>query len=701
VWTVTPADDDVRRDGIGLDTDDRSWPTIEVPGHWRLTPGFGHHDGPLLHRRRFELAPPEEGRRRWITFDGIFYQADVWLDGAYLGDPEGYFVPHAFDVTALSRLGDEHVLAVEVACPPLHSHRGRRNITGVFQHWDGLPLDWNPGGIWRDVRVVDTGPVRIDRLRVLCRDADEARAHLLLHTRLDSDTGRTVRVRTRIDGRPVAESEHVLAAGANDVEWRLDVDRPALWWPRALGDQPLTTVEVDVVVEGVTSDLATRRTGLRQVAWNDWICSVNGERLFLKGANLLPTRAGLAAATPEEVRRDVELAAEIGLDVLRVHGHIARPEVYDAADELGILLLQDFPLQWGYARSVRPRAVEQARAAVDLLGHHPSIASWTAHNDPAAVAVGLEGDTPRRRLAYLAAHQLPSWNKSVLDRWVKRAFETADPTRPCVPHSGVLPHLPRLDGTDSHFYFGWYHGSVDDLPRLARRLPRLVRFLSEFGAQSVPEHADFLDPAAWPDLDWERLARDHGLQKWVFDLRVPPAEHPTFESWRHATQTYQAELVRRHVETLRLLKYRPTGGFCVFAWNDPAPMVSWSLLDHERAPKPAFRALARACEPVLVVIEQPPAAVTVGDRLRLRVHVVNDLRTALDDAVIDVTATWPGGRRAWRFSGSIGADEVARVGRLDLRVPDTLGVLRIDARLTAGDRVVDRHVTTAVTVAPG
>jgi beta-mannosidase len=265
----------------------------------------------------------------------------------------------------------------------------------------------------------------------------------------------------------------------------------------------------------------------------------------------------------------------------------------------------------------------------------------------------------------------------------------------------VLPHLPRLDGTDSHFYFGWYHGSVDDLPRLARRLPRLVRFLSEFGAQSVPEHADFLDPAAWPDLDWERLARDHGLQKWVFDLRVPPAEHPTFESWRHATQTYQAELVRRHVETLRLLKYRPTGGFCVFAWNDPAPMVSWSLLDHERAPKPAFRALARACEPVLVVIEQPPAAVTVGDRLRLRVHVVNDLRTALDDAVIDVTATWPGGRRAWRFSGSIGADEVARVGRLDLRVPDTLGVLRIDARLTAGDRVVDRHVTTAVTVAPG
>ena len=57
--------------------------------------------------------------------------------------------------------------------------------------------------------------------------------------------------------------------------------------------------------------------------------------------------------------------------------------------------MQDFPLLWGYARSVRAQAVDQARAAVDQLGHHPSIVSWTAHNDPAAVAIGIEGDSPR------------------------------------------------------------------------------------------------------------------------------------------------------------------------------------------------------------------------------------------------------------------------------------------------------------------
>ena len=83
--------------------------------------------------------------------------------------------------------------------------------------------------------------------------------------------------------------------------------------------------------------------------------------MFLKGANLLPTRPGLADASRADVRRDVELAVEAGLDVLRVQAHIAGHELYRLADELGVLLLQDFPLQWGYARQIRREAVRQVR----------------------------------------------------------------------------------------------------------------------------------------------------------------------------------------------------------------------------------------------------------------------------------------------------------------------------------------------------
>ena len=700
MWRVTPADDEQRRDGIGLATDDSSWPQITVPGHWRSHPEFAESDGPLLYRRRFDVDELPAGRRRWLTLDGIFYQADVWFDGAYLGDAEGYFMPHTFDVTALSQIGDEHVVAVETVCSPQDGHRGKRNITSIFQHWDGMDRDWNPGGIWRPVHLYDTGPARIDRLRVLCRDADEARAHVLLRASVDCDQSRSVIVRTFVDGDVVTVTERRLAAGSNELNWSIDIANPQLWWPRSLGDQPLTTVEVEVEIDGRVSDSRIRRTGLRVVAWNNWSCSVNGERLFLKGANLLPTRAGLAHATPAEMRRDIELAVEAGLDALRVHGHIAPRHVYEAADELGMLLLQDFPLQWGYARSVKDQAIAQAQAAVDQLGHHPSIIQWNAHNDPAAVAIGIEGDSTKSRLRYLAAHQLPSWNRTVLDRWVRRSFERADPTRLCVPHSGVLPHFPLLDGTDSHFYFGWYHGDVRDVERLASAVPRVMRFLSEFGAQAVPETADFIDVDAWPDLDWDTLATRHGLQKWVFDERVPPAEFDTFDAWRRATQMYQAELLRHHIELLRRLKYRPTGGFCMFALNDPAPVVSWSVLDHERVPKLGWEALKRACAPVIVVADRPPEVVAPGELLSLDVHVVNDLRHTISGAVVDITASWSGGTRRWRVGGDIARDDCVRVGTVSMDVPDTLGALTIDVILTAGELIQTNHYSTAITHVP-
>ena len=228
----------------------------------------------------------------------------------------------------------------------------------------------------------------------------------------------------------------------------------------------------------------------------------------------------------------------------------------------------------------------------------------------------------------------------------------------------------------------------------------MVRFVSEFGAQAVPESADFIDTTGWPELDWEHLAVHHGLQKWVFDERVPPAEFATFDEWRRATQTYQAELVRHHIEVLRRLKYRPTGGFCVFAMNDAMPMVSWGLLDHERVPKLGWEALRQACRPVLVVADRPPSIVTPEERLALDVHAINDLRTAVDPAVVEIVATWAGGERRWRFGGSIDADECVKVGTIELEVPHTLGALTFDLTLTAAGISVRNHYASVVTVVP-
>jgi beta-mannosidase len=679
-WRASVADDELVRWFADPDFDDDGWAPIRVPSHWRSNDAFAETDGPLLYRTHFSTPtakPPDDWEaldtRWWLALEGAFYSSDVWLDGDYVGDTEGYFFPHVFEVTDQLELGGDHTLAIDLTCSPQRDRTAKRNLTGVFQHWDCIDPEWNPGGLWRPVRLATTGPVQIRHARVLCRDATAEAATVFLRAVLDTRETRSVEIVTTIAGQRFVETRP-LAAGENRVEWTVAVASPELWWPRALGEPKLYDLDVEIRTEDRVADRRRWRVGLRSVQLRNWILEVNGERMFLKGANLGPTAMALGDATDAQLRRDVELGVEAGLDLLRVHAHVTRPELYDAADELGMLLWQDFPMQWGYARTVRRQARRQAREMVDLLAHHASVAIWCGHNEP--LALDIDADTvsdpeAMRSIALrgAAAMMLPTWNKTVLDHSVRRVLLKNDPSRPAVAHSGIFPHPPQFEGTDSHLYFGWYHGDERQLAQLLRWWPRLARFVSEFGAQAVPEHASFCEPERWPDLDWSRLQHRHSLQKARFDAYVPPRDYPTFDAWRVATQAYQAELLRYHVETLRRLKYRPTGGFVQFCLTDAYPSVTWSVLDHERTPKAGYAALTRACAPVIIVADRLPDHVEPGEQLSLAVHVVNDLRTDLLAGIATARLSWGEGAHEWRWQGDVPADSCVQVGTIELSAP--------------------------------
>ena len=99
LWQVAIADEELRRTFADRSTDDATWEQLDVPGHWRSSTAFADTDGPLFYRRSFSNPVADGGRggRDWLVLDGIFYQGDVWLDGAYLGDTEGYFIRHTFE----------------------------------------------------------------------------------------------------------------------------------------------------------------------------------------------------------------------------------------------------------------------------------------------------------------------------------------------------------------------------------------------------------------------------------------------------------------------------------------------------------------------------------------------------------------------------------------------------------------------------
>jgi beta-mannosidase len=260
----------------------------------------------------------------------------------------------------------------------------------------------------------------------------------------------------------------------------------------------------------------------------------------------------------------------------------------------------------------------------------------------------------------------------------------------------MLPSPPRFDGTDSHLYLGWYVGYDDQLADLAAAAPRLVRFVSEFGAQAVPRDAAFIDSRRWPDLDWDQLASRHGLQKEQFDRYVPPTAFESFDEWALATRRYQADIVRFAIETLRRLKYRPTGGFAQYTFADSAPGVTFSLLDVDRRPKEAFDALVAACRPVIVVADRLPGHLHGDEALAIDVHAVSDLRTALVGAELRARVTTPDGERDHMWRGDVPADGCIRVTTLSLVVPPRDGDLVIDLELRCGELVATNSYRTTI-----
>jgi beta-mannosidase len=630
----TFAEPDVRDDGDGS-----GWFDVTVPHHWRAEPTLATSDGPVLYRRKFQHSAPRE--RAFLELDGIFYYGDIWLDGEYLGATEGAFSSHAFEVTDALQSRSEHLLAIEVACPPPRDRATKRTITGAYFASALLDPDLNPGGIWKPARVVECGAIRIARARVVCTEASVERGRLECKVTLDAGaTSRAARLHAVVRGPNddvLLDAFRVvnLAAERNDLSWTLSVEQPPRWWPRGCGPQPLCRVELTVEADGAVSDARTFRTAFREVRGHDLRFTVNGEARFLKGASYGPPRALLGDASDELLHDDVQRALDANLDFLRVHGHIAPDALYDAADEAGLLLWQDFPMIGGYARGLRREAGRQARAMVDRLAHHPSVFAWCAHDAPLGDVTGAQ---------LVAGATLPTWGKEVLDRSVGRAIARRDPSRPIVPHSGA--------GDDAHLWFGWRHGTLAGLAPAVRTIPRLARFVSAFGAQSVPESAAWMHPERWPELDWDELAARYCMERGPFLSHVPPADAKSFDEWREATQAYHAALLQLQIEDLRRCKSNPAGGFAVFAFADPGPAVGFGVLDHERVPKRAYGALRDACRPLLPMVDPRTG----------NVHVVNDGARLITGAEIEVAVDG----RVRRWQGDIETNEPGFVGRVDL-----------------------------------
>ena len=558
-----------------------------------------------------------------LRFEGVYYAARVWLNGVYLGGHEGYFSAFEFDVTDVVATDGENEVLLEVFSPEESEENDRKTIGGVWAMWDGMAPHINPGGIFKEVSLVRDGEVRIRSLAASADHTGRGVAHVDLYCRRNT--------RARLVGRafplgfeaPDAEFEREiwLEEGENHFEIGFHVPDVRVWstWDR--GEQPL--YELALSCAGAEE---RARFGASTVELRDWKIYLNGERIFLRGINYLPSDAYPARATRERLRADATLVREAGMNAARVHAHVAEREFYKACDELGLLVLQDFPLQWTHRRSVLGPAVAQAREMARILRGNPCVGIYLAHDEPFFVAppekwsvLGL-----MRTAAEVLSPRWMLWQRRVLDPAVMRAISEEDDARPVIDAAGH----PL---TTNHLYFGWYYGQFKDLERVVRVFPGLSRLPTEYGAQALPdpESLEEIWPSGTPP-DWSDLTLNYRLQVERMERYVP---------WRgdrlafaRESQEYQARVLQHATELFRRRKYRPTGGTFAFMLNDPAPAVTWSVVDWRRRPKTAYGTLRVAMSPVLICAEYPKLLYEVGEEISLPLFVVNDLLETWDQA---------------------------------------------------------------------
>lgn len=693
VWELKPVerfDGEYERAG--------TWLSQELPAHWQELPELEYYTGKVVYRKRFKFKP-ENGKRFWLKLNGVFYWSTAYLNGCRLGANEGYFFPRVYEITGL--LEKENELLVEVDCPDEPDKTAKRMLTGVFHHWDCLDPRTNPGGIWLPVEIHSTGPIRIEaaRFATLYFTADAAR----LEGRVTLESGERRKLRVKIslfprnfDGEPVYfEQEIMKTEGSATYLHNLEVEPYQLWWTWDRGFPHLYTLRVEAIdaETGQVSDVWEEPFGIRTVQFRNYICYLNGRRLYLRGNNYPPGDTRLARMNRERIERDLELARQANLNLLRVHAHVDHPELYRLADEKGILLWQDFPLQWYYAKEIEPQALRQVEKMIELLGNHPSIALWCLHNEPIRQFDQHRRVGPAAILRWLFSILIWNWNREVLDQKLETRARSLDLSR-FVHRSSGERGLFRSDPGDGHWYFGWYFGPLRWFDYLVRKKPQRLQMVTEFGSQSFPNYAHSLKfmEDQFPHLDWRHLARRHHLQPALLKYWVKPQNSTSLAEYIQATQDYQSELNRYYIDRLRWLKYRPNGGCVAFLLLDSNPAIQWSVIDYWREPKSSYFALQKAMSPVYAFTLLDRQRFSPGKIIPLAVFAVNDTDREVE-ARVELTVINPVGHRA--VEQSAGVKLPADCEAMEIMKPDLLlqweGEYRLQLRLTAGEQTLENN----------
>jgi beta-mannosidase len=661
--------------------DDGSWRTVQVPGsvHTQIleapryfTPGADWISSKeWWYRRSFPVPAQACGKRLRLQFEATDYYADVYLNGKLVGRHEGYMDAYEFDIGSDLRADRPNVLAVRVWAPVNYYWRHRSyTVKGAYGAVDQKPDNITALGITRPVHLRTGGPIVIRDLAVDTRLNSDGSADVLLD--LDLDPGReevqSVGVTVRLTARNFDQPDGLelkeicaLEPRLQTRRYRLHVDRPQLWWTWDHGKPNLYTLDVEVLSGGSISDSRSLAVGIREVEHIDWKFYLNGRRMFIRGTNSY-YYLFQSDMRRSDYERDLRLIREMNINMIRLHCHFNNPDFYDLADQLGILIWQDYLEAW-YPEDTdfSLKAALLYDPLIRYVRNHPSVAIWATSDEES-----LE-------------------NYRDLTKHLEPRLYALDPQRrPVVRSTGRYG--------DGHIYYGWYEGSIWQYTKMTEK------FVSELGATALPNYDSLVKflPDAWP-------IQNH-REEWIFHkLQIPEAMRAwgrpgnlTLREYVPQTQAYVARLFQLAIERMRRLKYNPAGGILHFHAIDIWPSVTMAAIDFYRQPTKAFYTVQRSFQMVLPSLEYDRATWKAGEKVRATLWLINDHWYRIPAVTVSWEVRDSAGKSAEAGTAAtridLAADSTIRLTDLTCN-PPAPGEYSLWARITDGDgRLISENV---------
>lgn len=427
---------------------------------------------------------------------------------------------------------------------------------------------------------------------------------------------------------------------------------PELWYPATYGKQPLYLLTATLLTSGSKLDSTSKRFGIRRAEvvqrkledapGTSFYFEINNIPVFCGGSDWIPADNFLPRISAQKYRDWVKLVVEGNQVMIRVWGGgiFEDKAFYDACDEMGLLVWQDFlfgcgnyPTNDDFLALVKREAMEN----VKILRHHPSIVIWAGNNEDYQYqeSEGLDYDPEDKDPS--------SWLKSTFPaRYIYEKL-LVDVTKELIPDTYYHFGSPfggkdTRDPTvgDIHQWNVW-HGTQEKYQNFDKMGGR---FVSEFGMEGFPNIKTIdsylpdgkQDPDRYPQsstVDFHNKADGHERRIALYLVENMQYQFMPFERFVYCTQLMQAECL---ASAYRLWKRQWKGpgreycaGALVWQINDCWPVTSWAIVDYYLRPKHAYYTVKRELAPITIGLKRSVTSTPANKYTRVDVRTVHKI----------------------------------------------------------------------------